>query len=92
MRGLGSTWFHERKEGDHVHAFAPNGRFCPELNSDRSKGLVLIAGGIGITPVLSIIRSEIDSASKRPISLFYAASRVDDMIFHKLLIHLDALA
>lgn len=50
--GLSSCYFHDNiREGDVVDVMAPNGGFCLDTHSDRP--VVLIAGGIGLTPVLS---------------------------------------
>jgi ring-1,2-phenylacetyl-CoA epoxidase subunit PaaE len=86
--GIGSCWFHERSKGDTVMAFPPAGLFCPSLHLDSDKHhLVLIAGGIGITPILSIIRSAVDAVTDRPITLFYACRSEADLAFRSLLDH-----
>jgi len=51
--GLVSGFFHEQiKEGDILDVQAPRGRFVLDLG--RSNAIVLIAGGIGLTPLLSM--------------------------------------
>ena len=40
---------------DRIEALEPAGRFRPALEPDRAKSYVAIAGGSGITPILSIV-------------------------------------
>lgn len=53
------------------------------LTPDRfpGQGFVLIAGGIGITPMLSILRTMRDRDDVRPVVLIYAANRPERMVF-----------
>ncbi|MEJ2693067.1 MAG: 2Fe-2S iron-sulfur cluster-binding protein [Candidatus Thiodiazotropha sp.] len=68
--GRGSTHLHDHvQEGDQVLVKAPSGHF--HLLEDSSLPLVMIAGGIGITPMLSIINTLVEQGSERPIWLFY---------------------
>jgi ferredoxin-NADP reductase len=48
----------------------PMGNFT--LPADRAKPAVLLAGGIGITPFMSMLREEERAGSKRPRVLLYA--------------------
>ena len=50
------------KVGDNVH-IRPGGQFFYEYQPDRVQKLLLIAGGIGITPLLSIYRHFNDNTS-----------------------------
>lgn len=47
--------------------------------SDRS--VVFLIGGIGITPVRSILRQAVRDGSKRPFYLFYSNRRLEDASF-----------
>ena len=38
---------------------------------------VLVAGGVGITPMMSIIRTLADRGDKRPVILFYGSKDWD---------------
>lgn len=62
----GSRAIHEMKVGDAVRISAPRNHF--ELSSEGSS--LLIAGGIGITPILSMAKCL--SGSGRPFSMHYA--------------------
>lgn len=44
---------------------------------DDASGAVFIAGGIGITPIVSMIRTLRDTRDPRPFTLLYATSRLD---------------
>ena len=50
-------------------------------HDDRERALVLVAGGIGITPFMSILRQAAHEASRRPISLIYSNRRPEDAAF-----------
>ena len=68
--GASSTYFHDAiREGARVWARAPAGHFC--LTDDGPLPIVLIGGGIGITPLLSILNTLCHRADPRPVWLFY---------------------
>lgn len=79
--GKGSNWFHERKAGDRVLAMAPSGQFT-DLDLDPKVKRIYLAGGIGITPLLSMIHSNIDSGTLCPMHLIYGARTEKDLAFH----------
>lgn len=55
------------------------GEFYPSEARDSEYPFVLMGGGIGLTPNLSILRSEIDKKSQREIHLVWALSWENDM-------------
>ncbi len=55
------------------------------LPKDASKKLVFIAGGIGITPFISMIRHMIGKEEKRNVTLLYAANTADDFAYKNIL-------
>jgi len=58
------------KEGERVFVDGPYGTF--NLKDPRMQnGLVLIAGGIGLAPVMSIVNTMADRGDKRPVYVFY---------------------
>ena len=60
----------ELKPGDRVYVDGPYGAF--NTNDKRTqKGLVLLAGGIGLAPMMSILGTLADRNDKRPVYLFY---------------------
>jgi 3-ketosteroid 9alpha-monooxygenase subunit B len=77
--GRGSNWVCDRLQaGDEVDVLAPSGTFTPK-SLDRD--LLLLAGGSGITPVLSIIKSSLARGSGRML-LVYANRDEQSVIFH----------
>ncbi|SMF72589.1 hypothetical protein SAMN06265365_13042 [Tistlia consotensis] len=70
--GLCSDFFHDSLQvGDIVEVQAPSGGFC--LDRTRETPIVLIGGGIGLTPLLSMLNSIHDSGSEREVWFFYGA-------------------
>jgi len=51
------------------------------LPKDPRQKLVFLAGGIGITPFRSMIKYLLDTQQRRPITLFYAARTVEDIVY-----------
>lgn len=77
--GRGSNWACDNlKVGDEVDVLAPSGTFTPKnLDAD----LLLLAGGSGITPVMSIIKSSLARGTGRML-LVYANRDEQSVIFH----------
>ncbi len=68
--GLSSSFFHDHlDEGDIVDAKAPGGHFF--LDTTKSHPVVLIGGGVGLTPVLSMLNDICESGSQRETWFFY---------------------
>lgn len=70
--GCSSCYFHnDLQDGDVLSVMTPNGDF--HLNTDSERPVVLIGGGIGVTPVLSMLKWLSDTNSSREVWFFYAA-------------------
>ena len=68
--GFLSNLMHDRlAAGSTVQILPPAGAFC--LDPASTRPVVLIAGGIGITPFLSMLTSLAEQSSTRPTFLFY---------------------
>ena len=68
--GLSSTYFHDQvKEGDILNVRAPAGDFFLEPGGHNP--VVLIGGGVGLTPVLSMLKAMAARGSRREIWFFY---------------------
>ncbi|MFF8882302.1 2Fe-2S iron-sulfur cluster-binding protein [Streptomyces flaveolus] len=83
--GHGSNWICDHVAvGDELEALPPAGTFTPDsLDAD----LLLVAGGSGITPVLSIAKSVLASGQGR-LALLYANRDESSVIFRDELRHL----
>jgi hypothetical protein len=68
--GAGSGFFHDGvKEGDILNVKAPTGHFF--LDMTKTNPIVLIAGGVGITPMLCMANAIAASGSKREAWFFF---------------------
>lgn len=68
--GLGSRFVHQQVEvGTRIDVHAPAGRFV--IDRESSRPIVLIAGGIGITPFLSMLHN-MAAWGERPVTLIYS--------------------
>ncbi|UUZ59243.1 hypothetical protein [Nocardioides sp. B-3] len=85
--GYASNWLNsELRPGDTLRVLPPSGIFTPK---DWSADLLLFAGGSGITPVMSIIRTAMAQHSNRVV-LFYANRDESSVIFASALAALAA--
>jgi predicted ferric reductase len=65
--------------GTRVYVDGPHGSFSSDFHP--TEGFVMIAGGVGISPILSMLRTLADRGDRRPVSLVYACSRWDRVAF-----------
>lgn len=65
----------------------PYGVFTPDVHPD-APGFVMIAGGVGVAPMMSMLRTFADRGETRPVTLVYGSSSPDRIIFRE---ELDAL-
>ena len=70
----------ETKVGDTATVHGPFGRFSHLLHPDE-KALVLIAGGIGITPMMGMLRYMRDTRSSMPVILLYGNRHEEEIVF-----------
>jgi ferredoxin-NADP reductase len=87
--GVSSSHFHDRvHEGDVLQVKAPSGHFF--IDADASVPAVFIAGGIGITPMMSMLRWCVAEQPERPVHLFYGVRSSADQAFKQVLEDLAA--
>ncbi|PLY02335.1 MAG: oxidoreductase [Desulfuromonas sp.] len=60
---------------------APYGAFS--IDRLPSAGYVFIAGGVGIAPIMSMLRTMADRRDQRPVLLFYAYNTWEEMTFRE---------
>lgn len=71
----------EIKTGDMAYIDGPFGIFG-HINFESTDELIMIAGGIGITPMLSILRFLFDVKSERKITLLWSNRTRKELIYH----------
>jgi len=70
----------EIQPGQSVYVDGPYGSFSVDQHNHAS-GFGFVAGGIGITPILSMLRTLADRGDSRPLVLFYANKTLDQAVF-----------
>jgi predicted ferric reductase len=80
IRNLGdfTSRIHKVSVGQRVYLDGPYGAFTIGNPADMH---VLIAGGIGVTPMMSMIRTLADRGDKRPVILLYGSKDWDSITF-----------
>jgi predicted ferric reductase len=81
IRNLGdyTSKLYELKIGQNVYIDGPYGSM--NLNeAKKSKAIILIAGGAGIGPILSLLRELNERKDPRPIRLIYGNNKLDQMV------------
>jgi predicted ferric reductase len=88
---LGSTEFTIRHAGDFTRALrrlppgspvwvdGPHGAFTND--NGPSGGFVMIAGGVGVTPMMSMLRTAAHRGDRRPYRLVVVAGKPEDLLF-----------
>ncbi len=69
------------REGDILTVLGPSGSFTLPPPGERPRRLYLIAGGSGITPLMSIARAALAEEPSMEVSLLYGNRGVADIIF-----------
>ena len=85
--GIFSNWVGDSlKPGDTLDVMPPHGSFTTEFDASARRHLVAFAGGSGITPIMSLIRTTLSEEPDSRFTLFYGNRDSSSVIF------LDALA
>lgn len=70
--GVFSSWANtELKAGDEIEVMAPHGSFCWSFDADAQHEYVAFAGGSGITPILSLMKTALATELRSRFTLFY---------------------
>ena len=84
-----TVYLHELcKVGDTLALKGPGGDFC--YSPDNREDIVLIAGGIGVTPLLSICRYIYSAGLPVGVTLIYSAKKPSEMAFLEELSRMEA--
>ena len=78
------------KVGDILEVSVPEGRFTLEANQSNRKNYIAFVAGSGITPVLSMIKSVIESEKDSKFVLVYGNKSVEQTIFKNELDFLES--
>lgn len=82
--GKASGFIHNSlKAGDVIEVFPPMGNFTIVPDPSKARHLVLVGGGSGITPLMSILKTIIGTEPQSRVSLIYGNRDEDSIIFRK---------
>ncbi len=71
------------KAGDSIDVFPPSGHFFVDIGAKNKKTYVAFAGGSGITPIMSIIKTTLEVEPESEFMLFYANRSPASTIFRQ---------
>jgi ring-1,2-phenylacetyl-CoA epoxidase subunit PaaE len=81
-QGLMSNWLPDTlKSGDTLRVMEPMGQFTTDYAKDKKRHIIMFAGGSGITPIMSIIKSMLTQEPESIVSLIYCNRDIDSIIF-----------
>lgn len=81
-KGLMSNWLPDNlKVGQTMKVMSPMGQFTTEYGKEKKRHLVMFAGGSGITPMMSIVKSLMHQEPDSVCSLIYCNRDIDSIIF-----------
>jgi len=84
--GKGSNFINDNfKIGQEIEVMTPMGGFHSPMNAQHKKNYVLFAGGSGITPMTSIIKTVLHDEPNSTIQLFYGNLNEEAAIFRSQL-------
>jgi ring-1,2-phenylacetyl-CoA epoxidase subunit PaaE len=90
--GLMSNYLPDNvKAGDQVKVMEPMGVFTTDYSSENKRHLILFAGGSGITPMMSIVKSTLSQEPNSIVSLIYANRNIDSIIFKEELSKMETV-
>jgi ring-1,2-phenylacetyl-CoA epoxidase subunit PaaE len=88
--GMMSNWLADNlKPGIKMKVMEPMGQFTTEFDKTRKRHLIMFAGGSGITPMMSIIKSILTQEPESIVSLIYCNRDIDSIIFKDTLEHMQ---
>jgi len=80
--GLMSNWLHDHvRVGDVLRASPASGRFTIDDELSGARHCVMVAGGVGITPLLSMAETTLREDPRARVTLLYGSRSEDEIIF-----------
>jgi ferredoxin-NADP reductase len=86
-RGTVSSFLHGVHEGDTLQVVGPSGNFT--FMGEGANSIVLISGGVGVTPMMSVLRYLTDRSWSGDIFFVYACKSDRDVIYRQELEYLQ---
>lgn len=82
--GWFSAWANEElAPGDTIEAMAPMGNFHAPLEAEGARHYLLFAGGSGITPILSIVKTVLAEEPRATLTLVYGNRSTSAIMFRE---------
>jgi len=75
--------------GEELEVMTPMGNFTTQLNAENTKHYIAFAGGSGITPIISILKTALRIERESRFTLFYGNSDKENIIFNDQLVQLE---
>jgi ferredoxin-NADP reductase len=85
--GPGSTFLHNMKPGDTLHAIGPQGLFLRTPNVGPS---LFVATGTGVTPLRSMLHAALHAGEPHPMRLIFGVRKEEDRLYEAELRALEA--
>jgi ring-1,2-phenylacetyl-CoA epoxidase subunit PaaE len=80
--GMMSNWLaNNLKPGDTLKIMEPMGQFTTDFNAGNKRHIIMFAGGSGITPMMSILKSTLALEPDSMCSLIYCNRDIESIIF-----------
>lgn len=67
--------------GDTLKVMRPLGNFTSDFSASNQRNIVLIGGGSGVTPLMSLAKSTLDQEPNSKVIMIYANRDIDSIIF-----------
>lgn len=84
--GLMSNWLADNlRPGDKLKVMEAMGQFTLDYKNDNRRHIIMFAGGSGITPMLSLIKSLLSQEPESIVSLIYCNRDIESVIFQAAL-------
>ncbi len=82
--GKVSSYLHDKlKVGDTLDVALPEGRFFTKLDPEKRRTYYMFGAGSGITPLMSIIKTTLESEPMSAIFLLYGSRNEESIIFRE---------
>ncbi len=69
------------KDGDEIEVFPPMGKFTTEFDANNQRTFIMLGGGSGITPLMSILKTALFEEPMSMVFLFYGNQDKESIIF-----------